>query len=72
TILGGTGNITDTMISTLKDAITNSPSTGGGGGSSQTSSPLPIVNNTEGSSYKTYVEKFNADSTLSKYATIGK
>jgi Putative cell wall-binding domain len=34
TILGGTGNITDTMISTLKDAITNSPSTGGGGGSS--------------------------------------
>lgn len=41
TILGGTGNITDTMISTLKDAITNSPSTGGGGGSSTPANYAP-------------------------------
>ncbi|MBV4432337.1 cell wall-binding repeat-containing protein [Clostridium tyrobutyricum] len=41
TILGGTGNITDTMISTLKDAITKSPSTGGGGGSSTPANYAP-------------------------------
>ncbi len=37
TILGGTGNITDSMVSTLKDAITNSaPTPGGGGGGNST------------------------------------
>lgn len=75
TILGGTGNITDTMVSTLKSAITKSPSTGGGGGSSSTTgnnitTSLKSGTGILGAKYSDYKTKVNNGSLQNKYFTI--
>lgn len=71
TILGGIGNITDSMVSTLKDAIVNpapTPQPGGGGGGSydsndKTASAIDLLGGTED------VQSKLEDSKLSTYFT---
>ncbi|MBV4417240.1 cell wall-binding repeat-containing protein [Clostridium tyrobutyricum] len=67
TILGGTGNITDTMISTLKDAITTSPSTGGGGGGGNTNITTSLKS---GDSYTNTVDRINNKDLKNSYFKI--
>ncbi|WP_254908705.1 cell wall-binding repeat-containing protein [Clostridium tyrobutyricum] len=72
TVLGGTGNITDSMVSTLKDAIVNpapdptpTPGPGGGGGATNITKTLK-----DNSNYKKAVDKIKSGDLANSYFTI--
>ncbi|WP_254906555.1 cell wall-binding repeat-containing protein [Clostridium tyrobutyricum] len=70
TVLGGTGNITDSMVSTLKDAIVNpapdpTPTPGPGGGATNITKTLK-----DNSNYKKAVYKIKSGDLANSYFTI--